>query len=82
MPVQVYNKCPSGSPEQRVVFDHLHLLHPNQVQHVIDLQRSLRISYEDLEMEYIRNEIEKNLLESKKALAECKTCGNPSLGGG
>ena len=73
---------PDRQKRQRVVFDHLHLLHPNQVQHVIDLQRSLRISYEDPEMEYIRNEMKKTNWKVKKLWQSAKRVAIPPLGAG
>lgn len=73
---------PNREKRQRVIFDHLYLLHPEQVQHVIDLQRWLGINYEDPEMEYIRKEMEKTYKKVKKLWQSAKRVAIPPLGAG
>lgn len=73
---------PDRQKRQRVIFDHLYLLHPSQVQHVIDLQRSLGISYGDPEMEHIRMEMEKTYWKVKKLWQSAKRVAIPPLGAG
>lgn len=73
---------PDRQKRQRVIFDHLYLLNPSQVQHVIDLQRSLGISYGDPEMEYICKEMEKTYWKVKKLWQSAKRVAIPPLGAG
>lgn len=48
---------PDRSKRIEVVFYHLHLLSPEQINHIIALQRLWNISYGDREREQIRKEL-------------------------
>lgn len=51
------NAHPDRSKRITVVTDHLYLLSPSQLMHLIDLQRHWQISYDDPEKMYIYREM-------------------------
>ena len=52
--------CSNGMYKKReVVLDHLYLFSPEQIQHIIDLERDLKITYGDAERSKILIELEK-----------------------
>lgn len=51
---------PDRSKNRKVVFDHLYLLSPEQLQHVIELQRKWQISYEDNLLTGLLEKLERN----------------------
>ena len=60
---------PDKSKQMEVVFYHLHLLSPEQVNHIIALQKWWNISYGDRDREQIRKEL----------IAECKNNDQPDI---
>lgn len=50
---------PNRDKRTEVVKDHLYLLSPKQIEHVIELEKFWRTSYLDEEKEQIRKELEK-----------------------
>ena len=53
-------KNPNRDKRIQVVKDHLYLLSPKQIEHVIGLEKFWRTSYLDEEKEQIRKELERN----------------------
>lgn len=60
-----YCQCPFGgsahpdrSKRREVVFDHLYLFSPSQIEHIIGLEKRLQVSYGDEERTKILNELE------------------------
>lgn len=60
---------PDRNDKRRVVFDHLYLLSPMQLQHVISLEKHWQISYADADLNAI---LKKLLLNSPYAEGETK----------